>query len=111
MRACGAIETVVIGLMEEAAGRVVLEPSGGSWAKIADTLWAKRVGGARTRAIPMKRRKKAANNRTCLETASLAFPSRRTLDGSGEISYDQCLNYIKASWEYHKDGHHKIVHP
>ena len=38
---------------------------------MAETLERKREGGARTRAIPMKRKKEKAATRIVLETASL----------------------------------------
>lgn len=57
-----------MGLMEEADGRG-LDLRGARWSKMADTLKAKRAGGARTRRAPRKMKKERANSRIGLETA------------------------------------------
>ena len=63
---------VVSGLVAEEVGRRPdLELKGARWSKMAETLETKREGGARTSAMPMKRKKERAATRVVLETASL----------------------------------------
>ena len=59
---------MVSGLNDDALGRG-FALNGVRWSKMADTLDAKRVGGARTRMMPRKRRQ--GRTKTDLETARM----------------------------------------
>ncbi len=72
MKAWGAIAAVVSGLVEEYVGRRLgFRFAWGSCLKIADTLEAKRVGGARMRVIPRKRKRVTTQSLRGREIASV----------------------------------------